>query len=209
MPRPKVSRRTQNNVEKNIKSDSWKINFIIFILVIQTGVLIVAKYRSITSIISGDFKVTKLYRQVEFSTDPLDTLKAEGGNFISNFVRIKSDKSLKSESMADYEKTIERKVRVSVLNGCGVAGLAGRWENHLKKGNYDVLEIGDYKRRISQSLIISRVKDMSYARSLAKKIGISPKNVILQISKNIVGIDVTLVLGRDHTMLNNKLGKKN
>ncbi len=202
MPRPELNKNTPKVVEKNLKPDGWKFNIIIALLVFQTLVLVASKYKDIVLFLDQGIKVAERY-QVSGEIDALDTLQAKSGGLLKNFVVIKPETSNKLNTPSEKEENIDidRKVRVAVLNGCGIGGLAGKWEKYLKKGNYDVREVDDYRDRISQTLIISRVKDMDYAYSLAKKIGVEDSNVILQRSEAIVDLDITLVLGRDYTIL--------
>lgn len=92
-------------------------------------------------------------------------------------------------------------VKVSILNGCGVTGLAGKWKAALRSMSYDVRETDNSKERYPNSVILCRTDDKSLGYALAAKLGISKKNVIPQKNKNIVDIDVTLVLGKDHNKL--------
>lgn len=92
---------------------------------------------------------------------------------------------------------LNRPVRVSVLNGCGVKGLAGQWQSKLRDMKYDIRETGNADKKYINSIVLSRIKNMKPAFDLANKIGIPEKNVLLQINKDIVDIDVSLILGKD------------
>ena len=97
---------------------------------------------------------------------------------------------------------LNRPVRVSILNGCGIKGLAGKWQSKLRKLKYDIRETGNADKNYINSIVLSRIKNMKPAFELAKKLGIPEKDVLLQINKDIVDIDVSLILGKDFKKLN-------
>jgi len=94
-------------------------------------------------------------------------------------------------------------VRVSILNGCGEPGLASLWKDKLRNMKYDVRETGNASGRYNKTVILSRTEDMSYARHLARSIGVKNENVLMQINSDLVDIDVTVIMGSDHNSLGN------
>ena len=95
------------------------------------------------------------------------------------------------------------KIRVSILNGCGEPGLAARWKAKLRDMKYDVRETGNASNLYNNTTILSRVEDMKYARHLANALGIKEENVLMQINRDLVDIDVTLIVGSDHERIGN------
>ena len=97
-------------------------------------------------------------------------------------------------------------LRVQILNGCGVKGLAKIITPSLRSRGFDVRETKnashfDYK----QSQIIDRTGDLERARAVADSLGIDSKNVSSEISTNLVDIDLTLIVGADYRSLNLRL----
>ena len=105
-------------------------------------------------------------------------------------------------------KTIESSahtVRLQVLNGCGLPGLAGNTADMLADYKDDELEIkivdtDNFKlRKVAESFVISRLEDKTAAKKLAEKIGLDPSLVVYKsLENNYRHVTATLVLGEDH-----------
>jgi hypothetical protein len=105
-------------------------------------------------------------------------------------------------------KTVEsaaHTVRLQVLNGCGVPGLADKTADKLADYRDDDLEIKIVDtdnfdiRKVTESFVISRLEDKTAARMLAEKIGLDPSRVIYKaLENNYRHVTATLVLGEDH-----------
>ena len=161
---------------KETKESNWFLYVIIIILVIQTAFLLYKNYKYISENISSN-----------------------GTEFISeNNGTDAQDEKVKHNG--DYSD-LNRPIRVSVLNGCGKSGLAGEWKTKLRKLKYDIRETGNADKNYINSIVLSRIKNMKPAFDLAKKLGIPDKDVLLQINKDIVDIDVSLILGKDYKNL--------
>jgi len=99
-------------------------------------------------------------------------------------------------------------VRLQVLNGCGVGGLADRIGKKLNGAADELMEIRvvDFDdvglRRVKQSFVISRTENTDAARALAGRLGLNPSEVIFEpLENNIRQITATLVLGEDYGSL--------
>lgn len=93
-------------------------------------------------------------------------------------------------------------IRVQVLNGCGVKGLARRISPALRAWGLDVRETKnaphpDYER----SSVIDRRGDLNVARLLADSLGIDKSRVSSEINPNLPDIDVSLIVGKDYKRL--------
>lgn len=95
---------------------------------------------------------------------------------------------------------VEQKViRVEVLNGCGVAGLAGEVTDFLRLKGFDVVNVGNAETfDFPETLVVDRVGDMPGAWQVARAVGID--NVIQQKEEDLL-LDVTLILGKDYQQL--------
>lgn len=94
-------------------------------------------------------------------------------------------------------------LRLQVLNGCGVKGLAKIITPDLRARGFDVRETKnaahfDYKR----SSVIDRTGDVARARTVAVSLGIDEHSVSSEPSVNLVDIDLTLIIGADYQHLN-------
>jgi hypothetical protein len=93
----------------------------------------------------------------------------------------------------------QRVIRVEVLNGCGVAGLAGQVTDFLRLKGFDVVNVGNAENfDFPETLVVDRVGDMPGAWQVARAVGID--NVIQQKDQDLL-LDVTLILGRDYQQL--------
>jgi len=104
---------------------------------------------------------------------------------------------------SDLENIDPSVIRVSILNGCGEPGLAARWKAKLRGMKYDVRETGNASGMHNNTTILSRIEDMKYARHLARTLKIKESNVLMQINRDLVDIDVTLIIGSDHKSIGN------
>ena len=99
------------------------------------------------------------------------------------------------------QQTVSAIIHIEVLNGCGVDGIAAQFTNFLRKNNFDVVNVANYKSsNIEQTMIIDRTGNRANAEKLAETLGIEKKNIINQLSRDYL-LDATLVIGRDYYKL--------
>lgn len=93
-------------------------------------------------------------------------------------------------------------IRVQVLNGCGVPGIARRAQEWLVRNGYDVRDVGNADRQdYQQSRVLDRGGNLSAARDLASALGIDERNVVKLSGAPSLKIDVSLILGHDYKRL--------
>jgi hypothetical protein len=93
-------------------------------------------------------------------------------------------------------------VQINVLNGCGVAGVGNTMTVFCRGLGYDVVEMGNYKSfDVRYSVVIDRSGKPEAAKHLARQIGISAKNVIVQFSNDHL-VAASVVIGKDYKNLN-------
>ena len=105
-------------------------------------------------------------------------------------------------------KTIETPshlIRLQVLNGCGVKGLASRVADDLARYTDKDLEImivdtdNFAVREVLESFLISRTEDLTEAELLADRLGLDQSAIVYrELENNHRHVSVTLVLGADH-----------
>jgi len=110
-----------------------------------------------------------------------------------------SSSSNDEENVGVNKKTVQ----LEVLNGCGVNGIAEKFTDYLRAGNFDVVNIVNYRSfDVDYSLLIDRTGNMENAFEIASALGIEKNNIIQQLNKEYF-LDVTLVIGKDYKQLKN------
>lgn len=93
-------------------------------------------------------------------------------------------------------------IQLEVLNGCGVSGLANDFTLALRRNGFDVVETGNFDNfNMEHTVVISRTPDTENAQRVAKALGISPKNILIEASSGFY-LDATIVIGSDYKSLN-------
>ncbi len=95
-----------------------------------------------------------------------------------------------------------RKIRVELLNGCGVPGLAMSFSNYLRRNGFDVVDTKNYSSfNVRNTLVIDRIsKKLENAKRVANVLGI--KDAYIQPKMNPdLQVEVTVILGADFTKL--------
>lgn len=92
-------------------------------------------------------------------------------------------------------------VQIDVMNGCGVNGIGTTMTNFCRAAGYDVVEMGNYKNfDLEESMVIDRTGKPEASKLLAKRLGISQKNVIQQFSNEHI-VTASVVIGKDYKTL--------
>ena len=88
--------------------------------------------------------------------------------------------------------------QINILNGCGIAGVGNTMTKYCRGLGYDVVEMGNYKSfDVEHSIVIDRNGKSEAALQLARQIGISAKNVIVQFSDDHL-VAASVVVGKDY-----------
>ena len=100
-----------------------------------------------------------------------------------------------------YSKDPIRDIKVEILNGCGIKGVAGKTSEYLRsKYRIDVIRSDNADRYdYSKTIIIGRNEDLDKILSVSEAFGTSIKNPdhIRHVPDESLGVDVTIILGRD------------
>jgi uncharacterized lipoprotein NlpE involved in copper resistance len=98
---------------------------------------------------------------------------------------------------------VQRKVRVEILNGSKAAGIARRAADLLVQKGYDVRDFRNADRsNYAKTMILVRNNDRAAGEALATIINLPLTNVKLEPDPNLVDVDITLLLGKDHARYN-------
>lgn len=96
----------------------------------------------------------------------------------------------------------EDALKVEVLNGCGVTGLANLFSEYVREKQYNVVNVGDAETYDYQrSVLIDRGKrERKQIEKLSKTLGIALDRILLIESRNSEA-DVSLIIGADYQSL--------
>lgn len=195
MPR-EIKKNTKKKKTKK-SSSSLQLNLIILLLLVQITFLLYKNKDYFLNDVKKNSEVfagsSVFYPSLE--NEETTSLETENPNIAE-----------KTKTEAEIEKQLDVPkhtgvVKLNVLNGCGVSGIAGRWKYRLIKKKYDVRETGNAEKRTANSLIISRIPDMNPAYKLAEAIGITKDNVYQVSNNDLVDIDLTVIIGMDYKKL--------
>jgi hypothetical protein len=99
-------------------------------------------------------------------------------------------------------------VRLQILNGCGISGLASQVSEQLNGYSEAGLEIKVVDtdnfniRQVKESFVVSRIEDRTAAQRLAQKLGLDPSKVIFEpLENNVHQVSATLILGDNFGLL--------
>ncbi len=107
-----------------------------------------------------------------------------------------------AKSLVKADEIEPSPIRLQVLNGCGVAGIAGRIGKWLDKNGYDVVDVGNADRQdYHNSRILDRSGNLTAARELAGLLGLSETRIKRLNLMPEPEIDLTLIVGKDNGKL--------
>ncbi len=100
-----------------------------------------------------------------------------------------------------YSKDPIKDIKVEILNGCGIKGIAGKTSEYLRsKYRIDVVRSDNADRYdYSKTTIIGRNEDLNKILSVSEAFGLSINNTdhIQHVPDETLGVDVTIILGKD------------
>jgi hypothetical protein len=99
-----------------------------------------------------------------------------------------------------YEDNPIQNIRVEVLNGCGIKGLANKASNFLRLHQVDVIRAENADRYdYPNTIIIGRNENYESLKMVTQSFGISIDNkdhIKIEPDESL-GVDVTVILGKD------------
>lgn len=101
---------------------------------------------------------------------------------------------------SEAEVVTPENVKIEVLNGCGVDGLARKYADLLKEKGFDPVNIATYERTdLPRTYIIDRrSKEMAAGLKIAKILGLPEVYVSYQQAKPDRMVAVSVILGQDY-----------
>lgn len=106
---------------------------------------------------------------------------------------------------SELEENIEKLnnleiIQVSILNSTSVNGLANKARTFLQMRNFDVVEIGNSKEILPQTIVIDRMGDFGSAKKVAKAFGIADSLIKTDIDSSLF-VRSSIVIGQDYPKL--------
>ena len=101
-----------------------------------------------------------------------------------------------------YQKNPIQNIKVEVLNGCGLKGIAARTAEFLRENHIDVVRSDNADHHdYPNTVIISRNENVESLKAVSRSFGVTldDKTHILTDPDESLGVDVTVILGKDIT----------
>mgnify|MGYP003722747707 FL=1 len=99
-----------------------------------------------------------------------------------------------------YQANPIQNIKVEVLNGCGIKGIAARTADFLRTHQVDVVRSDNADRYdYPNTVIISRNENVESLKAVSRSFGIAMNDEthILIVPDESLGVDVTVILGKD------------
>jgi hypothetical protein len=113
----------------------------------------------------------------------------------------KTVKDTKDSTKTSVTNQPNLSIQVDVQNGTGENRVGAIFRDYLKRKGYDVVDLGNYKSTdVDKTIIIDRTGDTRKAQRIAEVLGVSGKNIIQQINRDLY-LDATIVIGKDFNEL--------
>lgn len=92
-------------------------------------------------------------------------------------------------------------IQISVLNACGVKGLAAKVRDYMRNKGFDVVDVGNYNQQAKFSFVIDWIGDTLSAKKIANAIGVPESKIIHDIDSSLY-LRGSIVIGSDYEKLN-------
>ena len=99
-----------------------------------------------------------------------------------------------------YQANPIQNIKVEVLNGCGIKGIAARTADFLRSHQVDVVRSDNADHYdYPNTVIISRNENVESLKAVSRSFGIAMNDEthILIVPDESLGVDVTVILGKD------------
>jgi hypothetical protein len=110
---------------------------------------------------------------------------------------------IKADTIKEHVfKKPEKKIKIEILNGCGVTGIAKIFKSYLRQQGFDVVNTENYRIlgkinwNLQNSKVIDQIGKIDNANSVAQSLGIDEKFVSSVKNQSPI-CDVTVVIGKD------------
>ena len=102
-------------------------------------------------------------------------------------------------AMSEVDEVMPQVVKIEVLNGCGVQGLAKKWADHLRAAGFDPWNVTNFDQgTVPRTMIIDRVSNArSNGLAVAKALGL-PEDFVAYQASDQRQVSVTVIIGQDY-----------
>lgn len=129
------------------------------------------------------------------SVAPTDVLSESVNNEITETVE--STESTNSEISEEVTEVIREDVTIEVLNGAGVAGIAGETQNTLNELGYNVSSIGNNTVNIEETLVRVKVGNLALAEAIKADLGEEFKINVAEDLDDDSEFDAVVIIGQN------------
>lgn len=91
-------------------------------------------------------------------------------------------------------------IQVSILNSTSINGLANKARTFMQLRNFDVVEIGNSKIVLPNTIVIDRMGDFASAKKVAKAFGVADSLIKTDIDSSLF-VRVSIIIGQDYPKL--------
>ncbi len=94
----------------------------------------------------------------------------------------------------------EKAVKLEVLNGCGVSGIAKTFADHLSAAGFEPVNVGNYSIfEMPTTVILDRKsKNRLLGLRVAEELGL-PESAVSYLENENRGVDVSVIIGLDYS----------
>ena len=98
-------------------------------------------------------------------------------------------------------------LKIEILNGCGVQGLAKKWADHLRAAGFDPWNVTNFEQsNVARTMIIDRTSNArSNGLAVAEALGL-PEDYVAYQASDQRQVAVTVIIGLDYERI--EIGKK-
>lgn len=196
---PKPRSRQRFPAEDSNRRLNPRLNLLLVLVVVQillSIVIILSRYTNREIVDTGNIHATTKVKTPEVLLTKAEPIQPEVRTV--DTVSVEKHEEKPSASMAAVAPEELAPVKVQVLNGCGIAGIAAKVGKWLEKNGYNVEDIGNADRQDYQnSGIIDRSGNLTAARELALLLGIGEDRIKRFMSGPKPQVDLTLIVGKD------------
>ncbi|MBS1262449.1 MAG: hypothetical protein MAG453_01800 [Calditrichaeota bacterium] len=187
-------RRSTNDLERKVTALSWLVGLQVVLLLVLVGFevadLWAAGARELSDRVGLD------------SGNPSAELAAGGAMHEAAGGRADQQAAHEPGDVLPPEAEPIRPVRIEILNGCGVNGLAASYARILRNAGFDVRDTRNADRLdYEHSRVIDRGSLPGAGLKLASELGIPADSLRRESDPGLVDVDVTLILGNDYKTL--------
>ncbi len=200
-PIPRGKSSAEMNSERKLR---LRMDILIALMIVQL-VFIIGIFFNKSDSDSGDNVVesSEMVDGTPAVTETIDSGRIDNIDETQQYEANESPENKEEIAILDENPVVEwSKIRIDVLNGCGVRGIAAQAQTWLKRNGYRIRLAENADRHdYDKSLIQDRSGNMAAARELALVLNIDQSQIIELDGSPSPFVDLTVVIGKDYKRL--------